>query len=82
MATPAARTVTTTVGANVRAELSRRGHNQAALAEVLGITQSGVSKRLRGVTPFDVDELAAVSTWLGVPLGVLLDGAVPEKAPA
>jgi transcriptional regulator with XRE-family HTH domain len=60
------------VGANVRAELARRDMTQRNLADHLGIPQTSVSRRLSGVTPFDINELAAVAELLGVGLEVLL----------
>lgn len=56
------------VGANVRAEMARQGITQTRLAEQIGRSQSQLSKRLSGVIPFDIDELAAVAGSLGVPL--------------
>lgn len=71
-ATPVAPTVGEQVGANVKAEMSRKGKTQNDLARVLGMSQVGVSRRLRGVTAFNVDELAAVSEALQVPIDKLL----------
>jgi transcriptional regulator with XRE-family HTH domain len=61
-------------GANVRAEMARRGVSQTALAKTLGMSQTAVSKRLRGTTPFDINELHAVAAALDVTLDRLLDG--------
>lgn len=66
------------VGAAVRAELARAGKSQNDLAAVLGVTQTAVSKRLRGVTPFDVNELAAVAAALDVDMSVLITDAVRQ----
>lgn len=65
-------TPTQTVGANIRAEVARRGLTQAALAEVIGVSQSQLSKRLRGVIPFDVNEVAAIANALDVPITELV----------
>ena len=65
-------------GANTRAEMARRGISQTQVAERLGISQSAVSSRLLGRTPFDVNELVAVAEFLGVPVSALLG----EKASA
>lgn len=62
------------VGATVRAELARAGKSQTDLAAVLGVTQTAVSKRLRGVTPFDVNELALVANALDLDMSVLIAG--------
>lgn len=70
------------VGATVRAELSRRGKSQTDLAAVLGLTQPAVSKRLRGVTPFDVNELAAVAAALDLDMSVLIAGTDQRQSAA
>jgi transcriptional regulator with XRE-family HTH domain len=59
-------------GANVRAEMARRGVTQQTLAAHLNLPQSAVSNRLRGKTAFNVNELAAAAAFLGVPLSALL----------
>lgn len=53
------------VGANVRAEMARRGLTQTQLAAQIGISQAQLSKRLAGQIAFDVDELAAIGEALG-----------------
>ena len=65
-------TPTAQTGRNVRAEMARAGVSQIDLAERVGLSQSGLSKRLRGVVPFDVNELDAIATALGVPAVSLL----------
>jgi transcriptional regulator with XRE-family HTH domain len=60
------------VGANVRAEMARKGTTQRNLADYLGIPQTSVSRRLSGITPFDINELTAVAELLDVHLDVLL----------
>lgn len=61
---------------NVRAEMARHGLTQSQLGECLGMSQVGVSKRLRGVVPLSVPELLAVATFLHVtPADLLKDAA-------
>jgi transcriptional regulator with XRE-family HTH domain len=60
------------IGANVRAEMARRGISQTTLAEKLALTQPSISSRLRGQVAFNVDELAVVAEALDVPLAALL----------
>lgn len=72
--------LTEQVAAEVRAHMARVRINQTQLAEALGITQSSVSKRLRGVIAFDTDELQRVAELLGVHPAVLLGGA-PGNTP-
>lgn len=64
------------IGANVRAEMSRRDVKQSALAERLGIPQSSVSSRLRGSTSWSASELAQVADLLGVPVSKLYPESV------
>lgn len=67
-------------GRNIRAEMARRGISQTDLAHRLNLSQAAVSKRLRGVTPLDVNELYSIGTLLDVPVSVLMAGA--EVVPA
>ena len=67
-------TPTAATGANVRAEMARRGLSQAALAQRLNVSQTAISKRLRGETPFDINELTRIAEVLDVPLDTLLVG--------
>lgn len=67
-------TPTATAGANVRGEMARRRVTQARLSSALGISQAAVSKRLRGETPFDINELALIARVLDVPLARLTEG--------
>lgn len=64
----------TVVARNIRAELARRGISQRHLTEALGVTYTGVTRRLSGRTPLDVDEVAAVARYLGVPVSDLFIG--------
>ena len=66
--------ITSVVTGEIKAEMARRNYRQSDLALALGITQSQVSKRLRGAIPFDVVELDRIAAWLGVPLAVLVGG--------
>lgn len=65
-------TPATETGANIRAEMARRGITQTMLAKHLGVAQAQVSKRLRGTIAFDINELCAIAQFLDVPLDVLL----------
>lgn len=65
-------TFSATVGATVRAELARRNIKQRQLAEVLGIAQTQISRRLAGDVAFNVDELAVVATFLGMSVSDLV----------
>lgn len=62
------------VARNVRALMTDRDISQVALARVLHLSQQAVSKRLRGITPWDVNELGLAAQALDVSPGQLLDG--------
>ena len=66
------KTSAATVGHNVRAEMTRQSLTQADIATVLGVSQSGVSRRLLGAIAFDVTELTALARLFGVPASQLL----------
>lgn len=57
---------------NVRAEMARRRVPQIEVAQLLGLSQTAVSRRLNGGTDFSVRELIAVAGLLGVPASTLL----------
>lgn len=65
---------TVTVAANIRAEMGRRQISQTALAEAIGISQPGVSKRLKGSVAWTLPELTKVAEVLETPLAALIDG--------
>ncbi len=56
----------------VKAWMARRGVSQAELAEVLGVSQSNVSYRLRGKTAFVIHDLAIIAGYLGITVADLL----------
>ena len=61
-----------TTAAEVRAEMARQRRSGVELATHLDLSQQAVSRRLAGEVAFDLDELAAVAEWLGVPLQTLI----------
>ncbi len=63
------------VSGEVRAHLARSRKTQRDLSELLGISQPQVSARLRGSVVWDVDEIAAIAQWLGVPVSDLVRDA-------
>ena len=65
-------TPTAKTGENVRAEMARRGVTQMALARKIGLSQPAVSARLKGKTPFDINELCLIASVLNVPLTTIL----------
>ena len=72
MAYSVAERIATRIGANVRAEMARRGIVQQTLADELDISRQSLSNRLAGVMAFRADELVKVADFLGVPVERLL----------
>ncbi|MEV1295746.1 helix-turn-helix transcriptional regulator [Pseudonocardia sp. NPDC049635] len=68
------------VAADVRSWMIRRGISGQDLADHLNVSPAYVSRRLKGRTAFDVDDLDRIATFLGVPLGIHLGGR-PGDAP-
>lgn len=60
------------VAAEVRAEMARQQVTASTLAEGANIATATLSRRLNGVQPFDVDELAAIAACLGQPVAKFL----------
>lgn len=56
----------------VRAELARRKLRGGDLADALRISRTSLWRRLNGVYPFDINELAAVAAYLDLPVSALL----------
>lgn len=59
-------------GSRIRHLLKKSGRTQQELGEAIGVAQQGVSKRLIGQIPFDVNELVAAASFLDVPLSDLI----------
>jgi transcriptional regulator with XRE-family HTH domain len=70
-----------TAGA-VRAELARRRISGRELARGLGWSVPTTWRRLSGTSPFDVNELAAVAAYLGVPVASLVSDEDPAAQAA
>lgn len=58
--------------ANVRNEMERKKIGQVALAELVGMSQSALSRRLLGHIAFDVTELDLIAQALRVPVSRLI----------
>jgi len=63
------------ISTEIRACMARGHRTQSELAAELGLSQPSVSARLKGEVPWDVDELAAVASWLDIPLAELVASA-------
>lgn len=72
--------LTETVAAEIRAELARRNISRTDAAAALGISRNLLWQRLRGESPFTVDELEAMAELIGVPVSTFLRENTPASA--
>lgn len=74
--------LTLRVAGEIRAELGRQQKSQRWLAEMLGIDQALVSRRLAAVNarPWTTDEIDRIAVTLGVPADRLLGTPVSASA--
>jgi transcriptional regulator with XRE-family HTH domain len=61
-------TTTERTAAMVRAEVARRKIRTCELSDLLGKSRTTVWRRLNGMQPFDVDELAQIARFLDIPV--------------
>lgn len=61
------RPLSSIVSEEVRSLMGRRNVSQGTLAEIMGLNQTAVSARLRGKTPWKVDEVGHLAGFFGVP---------------
>lgn len=66
------RPLTERVAEEVRALMGRHGVTQMQLVDVLRVSQTGVSKRLRGLIPFDANEIGVLAAFFDVEPAELL----------
>lgn len=63
------------VGQRVQTEMDRQSIRQTTVAKRLGTSQQAVSRRIRGVVPFNVEELELIAVLLDVPATQFLNDA-------
>lgn len=73
-------TTTRFVAAEVRAELGRQGRDASWLAARVGVSDMWVSRRLRAITGFTVDDLLRIAAALDVPPQQFLPRVAEELA--
>lgn len=61
-----------TLAGNVRAEMARKRVNQTKLAAAMGKSQAYVSRRISGEVPMDLDDMLAITRYLGCDLADLI----------
>ena len=69
------------ISPSVRAEMARRGETQTTLAAKIGLTQSGLSRRLTGEAEWTINDIYGLAAVFGVPLSTFLPD-LSEKASA
>ena len=69
------------VAEEVRALMGRHRVSQIQLAEVLHVSQGQVSARLRGKTPFTLDDLRRLSDYFNTTPAALLGLSTPMAPP-
>jgi transcriptional regulator with XRE-family HTH domain len=78
---PTTQGLTLRVAAEVRAEVARQRLTHKRLAELLGLSQPQITKRLNGVIAMNTTELDRIAEALGVPVERLLSApSVPAGA--
>lgn len=71
------------VAAAVRAELARQRITNRMIGRQLGMSDSGIGRRLNGELPFTVEQIVTVARLLNVPLTQLVEGlADADSVPA
>lgn len=71
------------IAAEVRAAVARADINKSDLAGALGITKSGLTRKLAGERPFTGEQLIVVARVTGVSAGRLLEaGSAPSESEA
>lgn len=61
------------VAANLRAEIARHQRRQADLADIWGISEMAVSRRVNGFVPISAEQAAQAAEWLGMDVADLFD---------
>ena len=59
----------------IRSVMASKGITQSELAAAVGLTQSGVSRRLSGAQSFRTDELLRIAEYLGCSLVIEIQDA-------
>ena len=60
------------VAGNIRAEAARQGFTQVELGQRVGLGQGQITRRWKGVSPWQLSELDAVANVLGVSVSWLV----------
>ncbi|MFW0168748.1 helix-turn-helix domain-containing protein [Rothia sp. P4278] len=83
MRTEIALTPNQVAGREIKTWMLRTGTKQKDLAELLEMTQAGVSKKLRGDAAFTLDDLLKIAAFFDLSLAELLgEGVLNAKIPS
>ncbi|QXQ14880.1 helix-turn-helix domain-containing protein [Skermania piniformis] len=66
------------VAGNIRAEVARAKLAQTTIADALGLTQTAVSRRLRGATEWALSDLPRIAELLGTTVADLVTVTPPD----
>src|SRR5690625_2164407 len=72
---PQPRGISAVVASELRVLMARYGQTQRDLAQLLGISQGQMSKRMKGTIAFDVTELQTIADRFNVTVADLVGGA-------
>lgn len=67
------------VAEEIRAELARQSKTYASVCRAVGMNKNTLTARLNGRRPFNLDEVAAISSFLGLSLMELMERTEAEK---
>lgn len=74
------KSVSELVADEVAAELGRRRASQEDLAAHIGLSQATVSRRLKGIGSFTIEEIQSIADFLGIPIERLIRPALEAAA--
>lgn len=74
--------ISETIKVELKVLLARAGQTQHDLAQVIGVSDSQMSKRMRGAIAFDVFELDALARHFGVSVASIVGGEARSPRPA
>lgn len=66
----------------IRAEMGRRGVLQKDVAQLLKLSQAGISDRLNGITPLSLDEIQMLADYFGIPVLRIFEEAETAIVPS
>ena len=70
------------LASEVKAWMARLGYRQVDMANAIGVTQTQISARLRGQTPFTFEQLIKIAATMQITLSDLLgDQILTQKHP-